>query len=44
MAEWMLHGLFKRLNGRQLEATRLNERQLEVALGFYDLNEISHRC
>ena len=41
MVEWMLHGLSKRLNGRQLKATRLNERQLEAALGFYDLIGIS---
>ena len=39
--EWMLHGLSKRLNGRQLEATPidpLNKRQLEVTLGFYHID------
>ena len=34
LVEWMLHGLSKCLNGRQLEATRLNKRQLEASLGF----------
>ena len=41
MVKWMLHGLSKHLNGRQLEATRLNERQLEATLGFYQ--KISYR-
>ena len=31
MAKWMLHGLSKHLNGRQLEATHLNERQFSIA-------------
>ena len=34
LVEWMVHGLSKRLNERQLEATRLNKRRLEVTLGF----------
>ena len=37
MVVWMLHGLSKRLNVRQLEATCLNERQFEAALGFYHM-------
>ena len=37
MVEWMLHGFSKRLNGRQLEAIRLNERQFEANLRFYHM-------
>ena len=37
LVELMLYGLSKRLNGRQLEVTRLNERQFKVTLGFYHI-------